>query len=125
MYRWLLVVLAGYIIYRMFKNDIKAKVEERKRDDARRGESGEMIRDPICGTFVEAGDAVTVRDGDNIYYFCGYDCRDAFLKRLQNGESPESIIAGAKLTQPDEKKAPQADGKPDAAPGDDAQDKEK
>ena len=123
MYRWLLVVLAGYIIYRMFKNDIKARVEERKHADARRHESGEMIRDPICGTFVEAEEAVTVRDGDTIYYFCGYDCRDAFLKRLKNGESPESIIAGPKLPPPDETKTTAADERPDTPPRDDPQDK--
>ena len=123
MYRWLLVALAGYIIYRMFKNDIKAKLEERKRDDARRGESGEMIRDPICGTFVDMGAAVTVRNGDNIYYFCDYDCRDAFLKRMQNGESPESIIAGSKASQPNEDKTSQAEKQLDAPPRDDPQDK--
>ena len=123
MFKWLLVALAGYIIYRMFKNDIKAKVEERKRDEAGRRDSGEMIRDPICGTFVGVEDAITVRDGNNIYYFCGYDCRDAFLKRLQNGESPESIIAEARLTQPGEKKASRADGQTDAPSKDDPQDK--
>lgn len=95
MYRWLLVALAGYIIYRMFKNDAKAKAEQRGRDEAARHESGAMARDPVCGTFVEMEEAITVRNGNKIYHFCGYDCRDAFLKRLQAGESAESIEAAS------------------------------
>ncbi len=95
MLRWLLVALAGYIIYRMFRNDIKAKLEQRNDDDARRYGAGEMARDPVCGTFVDMDNSITVREGDKRYFFCSYDCRDAFLKRLQNGESPESIQASS------------------------------
>ena len=93
MYKWILIALAGFIIYRMFKNDIKAKLEERERAANERQANGEMSRDPICGTFVDMAEAITVRSDEKRYYFCSYDCRDAFLKRLQNGESPESIAA--------------------------------
>ena len=120
MFRWLLVALAGYIIYRMYRNDIKAKLAQRKDDEARRQESGEMVRDPICGTFVDLTEAITVRDGDKLYYFCGYDCRDAFLKRMQSGESSESIAAGAgqsRSTQPKNDNTPPSDTPPaDNAP---------
>ena len=95
MFKWFLVALAGYVIYRMFKNDIKAKLEGREPDEPRRRKAEDMTRDPICGTFVDMAEAITVRNDDKRYYFCGYECRDAFLKRLQNGESPESIMAEA------------------------------
>lgn len=123
MYRWLLVALAGYIIYRMFKNDIKAKVEERKADDAQSHAAGEMARDPICGTFVDMTDAITVRNGDKRYYFCGYDCRDTFLKRMQSGESPDSITALPKPTPPGAGGDDSNNEPPDAPAADDPQGK--
>ena len=123
MYRWLLVALAGYIIYRMFKNDIKAKAEEHKSDNARRHEAGEMARDPICGTFVDMTEAITVRNGDKRYYFCGYDCRDAFLKRMQHGESPESIVILPKPPPPEKHKSDSGNEPPDGPAADDPQDK--
>ena len=99
MYRWLLVALGGYIIYRMFKNDIKAKADKRGADEAARRESGDMSRDPVCGTFVDMAESITVRNGEKVYHFCGYDCRDEFLKRMQDGESPEAIEAASRAAQ--------------------------
>ena len=99
MYRWLLVALAGYIIYRMFKNDVKAKAGKRASGEAARHESGDMARDPVCGTFVDMAESITVRNGEKVYHFCGYDCRDEFLKRMQDGESPEAIEAAARAAQ--------------------------
>ncbi len=92
MFRWLLLAIAGYIVYLMFRNDSRAKMDAQKRGEAAGGEAaGDMARDPVCGTFVNMADAVTVRDGGKRYYFCSYDCREEFLKRMQGGESPESI----------------------------------
>ena len=99
MYRWLLLALGGYIIYRMFKNDIKAKLEGREPDEPRRRKAEDMTRDPICGTFVDMAESITVRNGEKIYYFCDYDCRDEFLQRMQDGESPEAIEAAARAAQ--------------------------
>ena len=96
MYRWLLVALGGYIIYRMFKNDIKAKAEKRGAGEAARRDSGDMARDPVCGVFVDMAESIAVRNGEKVYYFCGYDCRDEFLKRMREGESPEAIKAASR-----------------------------
>lgn len=98
MFKWLLIAAAGYIIYLMFRNDIKAKMEAGKQPEAGREADSDMAKDPICGTFVNMADAITVRDGGKRYYFCGYDCRDAFLKRMQNGETPEGIAETARAT---------------------------
>jgi uncharacterized protein len=40
-----------------------------------------MVRDPVCGTFVVPGRAVTLADGSRVLYFCSTRCRDAYRSR--------------------------------------------
>lgn len=87
MWKWIVLALAAYALYRLFANDIKKK--QQKNDDVaekeRKVASGEMVKDPECGTYIDADTSITVRDGDTIHRFCSYECRDAYLKRLQEG----------------------------------------
>jgi hypothetical protein len=46
---------------------------------------GHMERDPVCGTYVVRGRAVTLADGRRQLYFCSTGCRDEFRAR---GSSP-------------------------------------
>ena len=36
-------------------------------------------------TYVSVDGNISVRDGDKVYRFCSYECRDKFLQRLQEG----------------------------------------
>jgi YHS domain-containing protein len=38
----------------------------------------QMVRDPICGTYVVPERAVSVRDGRQAVYFCSEACRDKY-----------------------------------------------
>jgi YHS domain-containing protein len=40
-----------------------------------------MERDPVCGTFVVRGRALTLSVGRRQLYFCSADCRDQFRAR--------------------------------------------
>lgn len=40
-----------------------------------------MVRDPVCGTFVMPGRAVTITDGREQIYFCSDRCRDRYRAR--------------------------------------------
>lgn len=40
-----------------------------------------MARDPVCGTFVVPGRAVTLTDGRHVVHFCSTRCRDAYRAR--------------------------------------------
>lgn len=42
------------------------------------GRIEEMMRDPVCGTYVPASQAVTLQREKEILYFCSSDCRDRF-----------------------------------------------
>lgn len=95
MLKFVVIALGIFIVYKLFANDFlhkkkksgekEAKVTEKKKA------AGELVKDPVCGTYVSLDDSITVRDGDEVYHFCSYDCRDKFLKQLeQNGrELPE------------------------------------
>ena len=41
----------------------------------------QMVRDPVCGTFVVAARAVTIADGRTRVYFCSDACRDTYRAR--------------------------------------------
>ena len=92
MIKWIVIAVAAYILYRLFANDILKKRKKNEKQDekdiAKKVASGEMVKDPQCGTYVSVEDSITVRDGDKVYHFCSYDCRDKFLKRIADGGQP-------------------------------------
>ena len=89
MVKWLILILAGYALYRLFANDLNKKKKENKQDSAaemeRKVAAGVMVKDPECGAYVAVDGAVSVRDGEKVYRFCSYECRDKFLQRLEEG----------------------------------------
>ncbi len=87
MWKWIILALAAYALYRLFSNDWKKKQEKNndKAEMERKVAAGKMVKDPECGAFIDADSTITVRDGDVVHRFCSYDCRDAFLKRLEAG----------------------------------------
>ncbi|MBD5627115.1 MAG: transcriptional regulator [Desulfovibrio sp.] len=89
MWKWLILALAVYALYRLFANDFLKKKKAGDAEDAaemeRQVAAGEMVRDPECGTYVAVDSAISVRDGEKVHYFCSYECRDKFLKRLEEG----------------------------------------
>lgn len=88
MWKWVILVLAGYALYRMFLNDRKKKTEAGEKEKEHLVATGEMVKDPVCGTYIDADSAITVRDGETVHRFCSYECREQFLKRI--GRLPET-----------------------------------
>lgn len=89
MWKWLILILAVYALYRLFANDVLKKKKENNEENAaeleRKIASGEMVKDPECGTYVSAEGNISVRDGEIVHHFCSYECRDKFLQRLEEG----------------------------------------
>ncbi len=48
-----------------------------------------MARDPVCGTYVDKDSAITVRNGDTVFYFCSYECRQKYIDNVNNPKSIE------------------------------------
>lgn len=89
MWKWVIIILLGYGAYRMFMNDRSKKVDNEKAEREQRVAAGELVRDPVCGTYIDADSTITVRNGETLHRFCSYDCRDKFLaeqKKLEGGE---------------------------------------
>ncbi|MDR2161267.1 MAG: transcriptional regulator [Desulfovibrio sp.] len=83
MWKWIVILLAIALAYKLFANEKNKKIKEDGKVKERRIASGELVRDPVCGVYVETANSISVRDGDTLHYFCGHDCRDRFLKNLQ------------------------------------------
>ena len=53
MWKWLILIVAGYVLYRLFANDLLKKKKEHKEDSAaeveRKVAAGEMVKDPEWG----------------------------------------------------------------------------
>lgn len=39
-----------------------------------------LVRDPVCGTYIQQSRALAVRAGEKTHYFCSEDCRRAFTR---------------------------------------------
>lgn len=95
MLKFVVIALGIFIVYKLFANDFKHKSKAREEKEAKtmkkKKAAGELVKDPVCGTYVSLEDSITVRDGEAVHHFCSYECRDEFLKQLeQNGrELPE------------------------------------
>ena len=81
-----LILLAG-IVYLLFKWLRKSGPPKKMEQTFRRRDPAveEMMRDPVCGTYVPASQAVTLQREKETFYFCCADCRDKFLGKGTNG----------------------------------------
>ena len=44
----------------------------------------ELVRDPVCGTWVRPHNSLGLRAGEVTHYFCSDACRDRFRKNKRN-----------------------------------------
>lgn len=82
MWKFIILALAGFVLYKMFTNDTKRKKTESKKETDRLKATGELIKDPICGTYVSVESDIRVREGETVHRFCSYECRDKYLKQI-------------------------------------------
>jgi uncharacterized protein len=47
----------------------------------------QMVRDPVCGTFVVPDRALPLGDGRDTFYFCSDACRDEYKRTSRSGRS--------------------------------------
>jgi YHS domain-containing protein len=83
MFKWLILIAAAFVLYKLFMGDRGRKKEQEAETKKRMAATGEMVKDPVCGTYVPADANIRARDGNKVYAFCSYECRDAFVKRLE------------------------------------------
>ncbi len=80
----LIFAIAAYALYRLFMNDQKKKSDDGRKERDDLIAKGELVKDPQCGTYVDKEyAAATLRNGEEVLYFCSHDCRSAYMKSLE------------------------------------------
>ncbi len=82
-FKVLIFVVVAYALYRLFMNDKRKKEEKMENEEAKKVADGVLVRDPVCGVYVEKENSFSVRNGDNVEYFCSDDCRQKYIRQVQ------------------------------------------
>ena len=73
--RFLIAVVAVRMAWKFFSGLLEG-AGERPQVPPKRGVM--LVRDPVCGTYVDRARAVSARGGGELHYFCSEDCRSAY-----------------------------------------------
>lgn len=83
MLKFIVIGVALFLVYKLFMGDKKKKEMSMAKETKQKVAAGEMVKDPICGTYVEHDGIIRVKEGEKIHVFCSYECRDKFLKQIE------------------------------------------
>ena len=72
----LLLIFLARAFWRVVDGIIEGVTGRPRSRSPRRG--AQMVRDPVCGTFVLPDRAVTLGDGSQRVFFCSAACRDKY-----------------------------------------------
>jgi YHS domain-containing protein len=84
MLKWIIIIIALYLAYRLVRRSVIFKAPSGKKAPAEIQD--EMVQDPVCKTYVPKRVALEGNrcDGQK-EYFCSTECRDYFLKKKTAG----------------------------------------
>ncbi len=91
MLKFVIFFVAGYIIFKLLSGDRKKKAENIQKKHKDLAADGVMVKDPICGTFVPKDTDIRVKNGNKVYCFCSFECRDRYVEQLESGKAPKSV----------------------------------
>lgn len=77
--RLLIALLLLRLLWRFLAGVIRGLTEPQGRTPA--GQSVQLVRDPVCGTFVVPSRALPLSRGRETHYFCSERCREQFATK--------------------------------------------
>lgn len=83
MLKFIVIGIALFLVYKLFMGDKKKKEMNKVKETEQKVAAGEMVKDPICGTYVEKDGNIRAKEGDKVHVFCSYECRDKFIKQIE------------------------------------------
>lgn len=89
MFKFIIFIVAAFLLYKLVVGDKKKKNLSKKKEEEKLHATGVMVKDPICGSYVPKDAEIRVRDGENVHAFCSYECRDKYLKQLESSETSD------------------------------------
>jgi YHS domain-containing protein len=79
--RLLFIFLGIYIFYLIWKF---LTATEKKEETQKKIVDENLVKDPVCGLYIPESKAVKLRVKNKDYYFCSNECKEKFLKELNN-----------------------------------------
>ncbi len=79
MFRLILLFGIIYILFRWLRHS-PPPVRKPGTFHAQDGQVEEMVQDPVCGTWIPAGQALALSREKKTLYFCSSECREKFLQ---------------------------------------------
>ncbi len=89
MWKFVFFAACAFFLWKMFAGDAKRRQQEAKKEEETLIAKGEMVKDPICGSYVAVDNSVKARQGERILHFCSYECRDKYLKQIESSQAKE------------------------------------
>ncbi len=78
---WMLRLLFAVLIIRLIWKFVGGVVSGARDPRPRRAKPRiALVRDPVCGTYVEPARALSTRAGRTTHYFCSKQCQRSFVK---------------------------------------------
>jgi YHS domain-containing protein len=82
MLRLLLLLILVIIVARIFWRLVDGVIEGATGQTRRQVKRGvKLERDPVCGTYVSPGSALSLTSGGSTRYFCSEKCRNEYIAR--------------------------------------------
>jgi len=78
--RWFLIGFLLYLLYRVIRSSW-IRTPRRRRKKPGDGTVEDMVKDPVCGTYIPKSQAVTIKEGTTTVYFCSQKCADAYRQK--------------------------------------------
>ena len=75
--RFLVVMLVVRLVWKFFAGLVEGAG---RRPQVSQPQAVPLVRDPICGTYVDQARALALRRQGATHYFCSEDCRAAFQR---------------------------------------------
>ena len=76
--RVLLILFIARAVWRFLYGVFQGMEPRRQGTTGRASASVALVRDPVCGTYVVPGRALTLGSGASLKYFCSERCRDEY-----------------------------------------------
>jgi len=81
MIRLLLLCILGFLVYSLGVALLRPFSGRPRVPRAKSSEGEEMVKDPVCGTYLPRSDALSCTQDGETHYFCSRECRDRFQSK--------------------------------------------
>lgn len=85
MLRFILLAILFIIIARIFWRVLDAVIAGARGEGGAARPAVKLVRDPVCGTFVQPRTALSSASGGQTHFFCSEKCRTEFSRQRAAG----------------------------------------